>query len=53
MPESLFNKVAGQACNFIKKDTVAQVFSCEFCENSKTNFFHRTSLVAASVRMKY
>ena len=21
-----------QACNFIKKETLAQVFSCEFCE---------------------
>ena len=30
-----FNKVAGlrpQACNFIKKETLAQVFSCKFCE---------------------
>ena len=27
-----FNKVAGEACNFIKKETLAQVFSCEFCE---------------------
>ena len=27
-----FNKVANQACNFIKKETLAQVFSCEFCE---------------------
>ena len=26
----LFNKVAGAACNFIKKETLAQVFSCEF-----------------------
>ena len=26
--ESLFNKVA--ACNFIKKQTLAPVFSCEF-----------------------
>ena len=27
------NEVAGlQACNFIKTETVAQVFSCEFCE---------------------
>ena len=24
-----------QACNFIKKETLAQVFSCEFCEISK------------------
>ena len=32
-----FNKV--KACNFIKKETVAQVFSCEFCEISKSTFF--------------
>ena len=38
-----------QACNFIKKETLAQVFSCEFCEISKNTFFHRTPLVAASV----
>ena len=28
-----------QACNFIKKDTLPQVFSCEFCEISKNTFF--------------
>ena len=28
-----------QACNFIKKESLAQVFSCEFCEISKDNFF--------------
>ena len=44
-----FNKVAGQACNFIKKEPLAHVFSCEFCEISKNNFLHRTLLVAASV----
>ena len=27
------------ACNFIKKETLAQVFSCEFCETSKNTFF--------------
>ena len=37
------------ACNFIKKQTLAQVFSCEFCEISKKNFFYRTPLVATSV----
>ena len=25
-----FNRVADAACNFIKKETLAQVFSCEF-----------------------
>ena len=29
----------GAACNFIKKETLVQVFSCEFCEISKTAFF--------------
>ena len=43
-----FNKVAGQA-NFIKKETLAQVFSCEFCEISKNTFSYRTPPVAASV----
>ena len=27
-----------QACNFIKKETLAQVFSCEFCIIPKTPF---------------
>ena len=48
------NKVAGlrpMACNFIKK-SLAQVFSCEFCEISKNTFFHRTPLVAASERCR-
>ena len=38
-----------QACNFIKKETLAQVFSCEFCEISKNTFLQRTPLVAASI----
>ena len=36
------------ACNFIKKETLAQVFFCEFCEISKKTGFYRTHLVAAS-----
>ena len=28
-----------EACNFIKKEILAQVFSCEFCEISKNIFF--------------
>ena len=42
-----FNKVA-EACNFIKKETLAQVFSCESCEISKNTLSYRTALVAAS-----
>ena len=26
-------------CNFIKKETLAQVLSCEFCEISKNTFY--------------
>ena len=26
-------------CNFIKKETLAQLFSCEFCQISKSTFF--------------
>ena len=38
--ESLFNKVAGlKACNFIKKDTSTQLFSCEYCEIFKNTSF--------------
>ena len=39
----LFNKV-----DFIKKETLAQVFSCKFCEISKNTFLYRTPLAAAS-----
>ena len=35
---------------FIKKETLAQVFSCEFFDISKNTFFHRTHPTAASVK---
>ena len=47
-----FNKVAGlrpKTCNFIKKETLAQVFYCEFCEIFKNTFSYRTPPVAALV----
>ena len=31
-------------CNFIKNETLAQEFSCEFCKIFKIIFFHRTPL---------
>ena len=43
-----FNKVAGLRPATLLKKTLAQVFSCDFCEISKNTFFHRTPLVAAS-----
>ena len=36
------------AWNFIKKETLAQVFSCEFCETFNSTFFHRRPPVAPS-----
>ena len=34
-----FNKVASCACNFIKKEILTWVFSCELCKISKSTFF--------------
>ena len=39
MPESLLP----EACNFIKNETLAQVFSCEFWEISKNTFLQNSS----------
>ena len=38
-----FNKIF-----LLKKETLAQVFSCEFCNYFKNTFFYRTTLVTAS-----
>ena len=38
-----------QAGNFIKKETLAQVFCCEFYEIPKNTFFYRAPLLAAFV----
>ena len=35
--------------NLIKKETLGQVFSCEFCEISKSTFSFRTPPVTASI----
>ena len=40
---SFLIKLHTSACNFINKETLAQVFSCEFCEISKNTFFTETS----------
>ena len=45
-----FNKVAGQACNFIKIEALAQEFSCEFSEISKNTFFTEYVWAAASIK---
>ena len=50
VPECLFDKVVGlklKAATLLK-ETLAQVFSCEFCKISKNTFSYRTPPVAAS-----
>ena len=46
---SFLINLQAEACNFIIKETLAQVVSCEFCEISKNTFFYRTPPVAASL----
>ena len=45
---SFLIKFQTSTCNFTKKETLAQVLSCEFCEISKNTFSQRTPPVAAS-----
>ena len=45
---SFLIKLQAEACNFIKKETLAEVFSCEFCAIYENTFFYRTPPVAAS-----
>ena len=46
-------KVEPAAYNFIKKETLAQVFSCEFCEISKNTLSYKTPPVAAFYHSTY
>ena len=53
MSPSLFNKTSflnkvSEAYSFIKKETLAQVFSCEFCKISQNTFFTEHLQLAAS-----
>ena len=36
---SFLIKLQGEACNFIKKETLVQMFLCEFCKIFKDTFF--------------
>ena len=50
-----FNEVAG-LCNFIRKESLAQVLSCEFCEISKNTFYREHLcwlLLSISVRVQW
>ena len=50
---SFLIKLRSKACNFIKKEALAEVFSCEFCEISKNTFLRKTALVAAFVNFNF
>ena len=53
MLQCLFNKVKGlQARNFIKKETPAQVISCEYCEIFKNTYFEENLQTAVSKTLK-
>ena len=39
VPERLFSEA--EVCNFIKKETLAQVFSCEFGKIAKNSFLSK------------
>ena len=41
VPETFF-KLQAEPCNFVKKDTPTQVFSCNFWETFQNIFFYRT-----------
>ena len=43
------NKVAGLRCETLFKDSLTQMFSCEFCEISKNTFFIEHLRTTASV----
>ena len=42
-----------ETCNFIKMETLTQVFSCEFCEISKNTFFTEHVWATASKKIQF
>ena len=49
---SFLIKLQAEVCNFIKEETLAQVFFCEFCKISKNIFFiEHISATASLYRM--
>ena len=45
---SLRTQSLPQGCSFIKKETLAQAFSCEYCKISKNTFFKEQLRTTAS-----
>ena len=46
--QSSLENTCARVSFLMENETVAQVFSCEFCEISKNAFFYKTPTVAAS-----
>ena len=45
-------KLQGEAYNFIKKETLAQLFPCEFCEIYKNTSFQNTGRLLLDIHQK-
>ena len=43
-----YNEIEAEACNLLKKGTVAQIFSCEFWDIFKNSILYTTHSMAAS-----
>ena len=50
---SFLIKLRAKAGSFIKKETLAQIFSCEFCEMSKNIFLTKRLCATASLFNKF
>ena len=50
---SFLIKLEAEACHFIKIETLAQVFCCEFWETSKNTFCYRTPPVDAFEKRQF
>ena len=48
--KTYFSNQSFRSCNFIKKETLVPVLSCEFCKISKNTIFYGKPLVPASGR---
>ena len=48
VPQYIFQSIRWRSGTLFKKETLAQVFYCEFSEIFQKTFLHRTRLVAAS-----
>ena len=48
----LLKKRCSKACNFIGIESLAQVFSCEFCEVSQNTFFTEHTQTTASLSLQ-